>query len=338
MKYYPYGGERSVTGDMITDKLFTGQQKEADVGSSLGLYNYGARFYSTLMGRFVSPDPVIANSGDPQTLNRYAYVRNNPLIFVDPTGLTMAVVCGMSQNCSGGSIGGFQEWVISYWMENEGISEDEALIRWENLTNEDFDTLTRDEIIKQYDVFFIDSEDLAAQDRPGDPGRTDKILGLLREMVGGARQGSLKVVLGFSQGGAYVHNMLVYMVSHGISTKWIQRVILVQSALRYRSDSSLDAEDLPWTRIITVNAPQGVVTGRVTNAINVTGTESGNRPCFGPVCAGLNHGTMSRTAPFVMHLMFVLPTTHSVEQDLKVVALLQLYRYGIENEWSLTGH
>jgi RHS repeat-associated protein len=88
MKYYPYGAQRSVTGDMITDKLFTGQQREPRWESALGLYNYGARFYSTLMGRFVSADPLVASPGDPQMLNRYAYVRNNPLIFVDPTGMS----------------------------------------------------------------------------------------------------------------------------------------------------------------------------------------------------------------------------------------------------------
>jgi hypothetical protein len=41
------------------------------------------------MGRFQSPDPLL-NSGrpwNPQTWNRYAYVLNNPLRFVDPTGL-----------------------------------------------------------------------------------------------------------------------------------------------------------------------------------------------------------------------------------------------------------
>jgi RHS repeat-associated protein len=64
MKYYPYGAQRSVTGDMITDKLFTGQQLEPEGVSALGLYNYGARFYSTLMGRFVSPDPFVPDASD----------------------------------------------------------------------------------------------------------------------------------------------------------------------------------------------------------------------------------------------------------------------------------
>jgi uncharacterized protein RhaS with RHS repeats len=41
-------------------------------------------------GRFVSPDPLgmmVANPADPQQWNLYAYVRNNPLAYVDPTGL-----------------------------------------------------------------------------------------------------------------------------------------------------------------------------------------------------------------------------------------------------------
>jgi RHS repeat-associated protein len=73
MKYYPYGAERSATGNLmetptqapITDKLFTGQQQEPAAISTLGLYNYGARFYSTLTGRFISADPVVPAPGMP---------------------------------------------------------------------------------------------------------------------------------------------------------------------------------------------------------------------------------------------------------------------------------
>ncbi len=64
MQYYPYGETRASSDDMLTDKLFTGQQQEADVGSALGLYNYGARFYSTLMGRFLSPDPFVPDASE----------------------------------------------------------------------------------------------------------------------------------------------------------------------------------------------------------------------------------------------------------------------------------
>ena len=77
--YWPYGAERAMSGDQrVTDAWYTGQRDEDNDG--LGLYNYRARMYSTLTGRFVSADTVAAG------LNRYAYVRNNPLRYDDPSG------------------------------------------------------------------------------------------------------------------------------------------------------------------------------------------------------------------------------------------------------------
>jgi len=49
------------------------------------------------MGRFMSPDPGPFIWRDPQTLNRYAYTRNNPLKFVDPTGMYFVVAAEMRQ-------------------------------------------------------------------------------------------------------------------------------------------------------------------------------------------------------------------------------------------------
>ncbi len=59
---------------MDTDRRYTGQRWEA----SLGLYDYGARFYSPGLGRFVSADTVVPIPGNPQDWNRYAYALNNP--------------------------------------------------------------------------------------------------------------------------------------------------------------------------------------------------------------------------------------------------------------------
>lgn len=56
--------------------------------TSSGLYDFPLREYS-VQGRWPSPDPIGLASvcfKDPQTQNRYAYVRNNPLSFLDPTG------------------------------------------------------------------------------------------------------------------------------------------------------------------------------------------------------------------------------------------------------------
>jgi RHS repeat-associated protein len=72
-----------------TEHHFTG--KERDVES--GLDYFGARYYASNMGRMMSPDwsakvmPVpYAKLADPQTLNLYSYVGNNPLSRTDPTG------------------------------------------------------------------------------------------------------------------------------------------------------------------------------------------------------------------------------------------------------------
>ncbi len=81
-RYYPFGGTRWSTGSLYTDKLFTGQREM----EGLGIYHYGARFYSPTLGRFLSPDSIIPGAANPQNLNRYSYVLNNPLRYVDPTG------------------------------------------------------------------------------------------------------------------------------------------------------------------------------------------------------------------------------------------------------------
>ena len=67
-----------------TDYRYTGQRSfEASLGS---LYHYGARWYSPVLGRFLSPDPTVPDPGNPQHLNRYSYVYNSPYMYTDPTG------------------------------------------------------------------------------------------------------------------------------------------------------------------------------------------------------------------------------------------------------------
>ena len=51
-----------------------------------GLYYYGARYYDPQLGRFIQADTVTPDTYDPQQLNRYTYVNNNPFKYIDPTG------------------------------------------------------------------------------------------------------------------------------------------------------------------------------------------------------------------------------------------------------------
>ena len=82
--FTPYGKERVITNTCPQNYKFTG--KERDTESNLDYF--GARFYSWSFGRFHSPDlPFIDQKpGNPQSWNLYGYARNNPLIFIDPTG------------------------------------------------------------------------------------------------------------------------------------------------------------------------------------------------------------------------------------------------------------
>ena len=79
-KYDPWGEVK--TGGTKSKFLFTGQEK--DLETNLNYYN--ARYYDSHIRRFTQPDDIIQNVYDPQSLNRYSYVRNNPLRYTDPTG------------------------------------------------------------------------------------------------------------------------------------------------------------------------------------------------------------------------------------------------------------
>ena len=47
---------------------------------------YRARYYHPALGRFISADTLVPSPSDPQSLNRYSYVLNNPLKYTDPSG------------------------------------------------------------------------------------------------------------------------------------------------------------------------------------------------------------------------------------------------------------
>lgn len=51
-----------------------------------GLYCFSARFYDPATGRFITEDTKRGNGSDPMSLNRYAYGRDNPMRYTDPTG------------------------------------------------------------------------------------------------------------------------------------------------------------------------------------------------------------------------------------------------------------
>jgi RHS repeat-associated protein len=65
-----------------TDFGYTSQR----ANTYIKLYDYRSRWYDPLIGRFTQPDPIIPSLYNPQSLNRYSYVYNRPIILNDPTG------------------------------------------------------------------------------------------------------------------------------------------------------------------------------------------------------------------------------------------------------------
>jgi len=92
--YHPFGeeiyglGGRTTGlnyGDDSVRKQFTGYERDGETGLDFAKN----RTFTSSGGRFLSPDPLLSSGrrSDPKSWNRYAYVHDNPLNFVDPSGL-----------------------------------------------------------------------------------------------------------------------------------------------------------------------------------------------------------------------------------------------------------
>ncbi len=105
LEYDPWGQVTKDIGDNYAHYRYTGQEYDPEIG----LYNYKARLYAPSIGRFISPDPIVPEPGNPQSLNRYAYVMNNPLKYVDPSGNSWweSFLIGLAAGLVGGLVFAF---------------------------------------------------------------------------------------------------------------------------------------------------------------------------------------------------------------------------------------
>ena len=110
LDYLPFGSERvnEQTGNFATRHTYTDQESDEETGM---LY-YGARYYNSDLGRFTQVDPILLLVGqeeqfkkranrslefylsDPQNLNTYSYVLNNPIRYTDPDGEIVPLLFG----------------------------------------------------------------------------------------------------------------------------------------------------------------------------------------------------------------------------------------------------
>jgi RHS repeat-associated protein len=104
--FYPFGGERTVTSTCAQNYKCQGKERDAETNND----DFGARYYSSQFGRWLSPDwssvpaPIpYADLTNPQTLNLYQFVKNDPETFADVDGHLYCV--GGTAACPGGSAG-----------------------------------------------------------------------------------------------------------------------------------------------------------------------------------------------------------------------------------------
>ncbi len=79
-----FGSEAEKLASEPNDYRWTGKPWDEEAG----LYYFNARWYDPALERFISEDPLWGNIRDPQSLNRFAYGRNNPFRYADPTGMS----------------------------------------------------------------------------------------------------------------------------------------------------------------------------------------------------------------------------------------------------------
>jgi RHS repeat-associated protein len=94
----PYGMNLACAGSDTSPMHFTGKQRDAESG----LDYFNARYNASTLGRFMTADPSgkeAARLDDPQTWNLYAYTRNNPTTFTDPTGLYTVACSSDAKQC-----------------------------------------------------------------------------------------------------------------------------------------------------------------------------------------------------------------------------------------------
>jgi RHS repeat-associated protein len=109
-EYYPFGGERGIIDSGIGNNYkFTGKERDPEDG----LDDFGARYNTWYFSRFTTPDPTMKSAVlvIPQSWNRYSYVLNNPLRYIDPNGelwvssgnsadpYSWVDTCGQKQTC-----------------------------------------------------------------------------------------------------------------------------------------------------------------------------------------------------------------------------------------------
>jgi len=146
---------------------FLGQAEDRETG----LVDLQHRLYDPNLGRFISPDPFVKSPLDGQSFNRFSYAANNPLAFVDPSGLQAVDVEDVPAPSTDVSSGpGVDQLVDKDAQTGDGYTRDGGTIR--------------------FDPIIINGDRPPTSDR-GDGSRVTQVLDLEVPSAGPAFAGSM---------------------------------------------------------------------------------------------------------------------------------------------------
>ena len=115
--YYPFGLAHSYNNLHKNRYLFSGKElQDQTIGRSgfLGLYDFGARYYNPMLGRWFNTDPAL------QTTNPYLFCGNAPMVYIDEDGRFFWLIFAVA---AGAYLGGVQQsgsWNPLKWNWSSG--------------------------------------------------------------------------------------------------------------------------------------------------------------------------------------------------------------------------
>jgi len=127
--YTVYGEMVKHLGESDQPFTFVGEHGVRQEGAS-GLYHMRARYYDSRTIQFLSRDPLWPDLADPKSLNPYQYVGQNPLSFIDPSGLESYYIDDSGKRLSKDSLTWYKGLNITY-----GQVDEKGNIKWVNVSS-----------------------------------------------------------------------------------------------------------------------------------------------------------------------------------------------------------
>jgi RHS repeat-associated protein len=310
-RHFPYGEERwrwPEDSTFPTDYRFTGQR---DAG--LGLYHMGARFYDSSLNRFLSPDSIIPQPGNPQSFNRYSYVNNRPLVAIDPTGHDLVIVGGRGADVDPEAMWElWQGWIMAYkgWTQEfwKGVYD-----AWSAAVRED-GLAAGNTVLAEHGIHLFTWGGSTVQEAESNArsAKNWEMLGQLSEEMEGMHDITL---VGWSKGGNLVMEYL-QALDEGQNLTRPKHVVLIAPANTTSSEAARGirhvSPKVPQIGINVANICAGhdpICDTSLQGAINFTKDVAGH--------GTLGHGPHGHLAPQVFAALYVAHDYNAWDEDRK---------------------